>query len=238
MKYKLIKEYPGSGKLGKILTNECEGIENYPEFWQEIKEYPKIISFRTIGDTEHSICSLNYDKTYGNGHHLLSSMLHDQPCVDSGDFEIYKVAKSETEVFTIGDKFTFKGLGGVNWMIKSDVIQGFYYYNENIRVKYHNGGIDINKIIKTKDCLFITEDGVEIFEGNHFVWVTEDWDILGDLACASSGKRKENKYFSNKGTAEKYINENKPMFSKKQIKDILKEKGFIGTDVLKQKLGI
>ena len=43
-KFKLIKEYPGSGELGKVLTNECEGIENWSEYWEEIKEEPILIT--------------------------------------------------------------------------------------------------------------------------------------------------------------------------------------------------
>ena len=32
--YRLIKEYPGSPKLGNIIDNlENDWIENYPEFW-------------------------------------------------------------------------------------------------------------------------------------------------------------------------------------------------------------
>jgi hypothetical protein len=43
-KFKLIKEYPGSGELGKILTNESEGIESWPEYWEEIKDEPILIT--------------------------------------------------------------------------------------------------------------------------------------------------------------------------------------------------
>jgi len=43
MKYKLIKEYPGSPKLGYICIKEtmnwCE-CKNYPEFWELVVEYP------------------------------------------------------------------------------------------------------------------------------------------------------------------------------------------------------
>lgn len=40
--YKLIKEYPGSPELGHIVNDICFVqifCENYPEFWQEVKEY-------------------------------------------------------------------------------------------------------------------------------------------------------------------------------------------------------
>ena len=68
-KFKLIKEYPGL-KIDTIVQYQpgvfpeyfdinsakryCErDIENYPEFWQEIKnEYPKIISIIEKGRSE------------------------------------------------------------------------------------------------------------------------------------------------------------------------------------------
>ena len=64
MKYKLIKEYPNSPKLNSIVEEDSNGIffkrigeliylytkdqiKDYPEFWEEVKEYSfEILQFR------------------------------------------------------------------------------------------------------------------------------------------------------------------------------------------------
>ena len=41
-RYRLVKEYPGSPKLGNIIDNlENDWIENYPEFWDDMTELPQ-----------------------------------------------------------------------------------------------------------------------------------------------------------------------------------------------------
>ena len=66
-KFKLIKEYPGSGELGKILTDKCEKIENWPEYWEEIKDEPILITedgkelFK--GDEYYKVNTKNWELT-------------------------------------------------------------------------------------------------------------------------------------------------------------------------------
>jgi hypothetical protein len=104
-KFKLIKEYPGSGELGKVLTNECEGIENWSEYWEEIKEEP----------------------------------------------------------------------------------------------------------------ILITEDGKELFEGDEYWFIDEEFIAYPNIVEDGCGGKKDYKYFSTKESAKKWIEENKPKWSNKDM---------------------
>lgn len=81
-----------------------------------------------------------------------------------------------------------------------------------------------------KEPLFVTEDGVELFEGDHiFPFKIKEFEIRPDFIISNntdeinlSGMKKnveQNKviYFSSKAAAEKWIAENKPVFSKAHI---------------------
>lgn len=53
-KYKLIKKYPGSPELGTII--ETREVLDYPEFWEEIVEYPvgtKVIDTESVYPLAH-----------------------------------------------------------------------------------------------------------------------------------------------------------------------------------------
>ena len=71
--------------------------------------------------------------------------------------------------------------------------------------------------------LFTTEDGVEILEGEEFYFVDSFWEIGKGKATVGCKKITLMKEFSTKEAAEKYIDENKPKFSIKDIENTLKE---------------
>ena len=81
-----------------------------------------------------------------------------------------------------------------------------------------------------KEPLFTTYDGVGIFEMKgyvHEVYKTETPKCIIMLDCFPNNKSSyffsddNYKYFSTKEAAEKWIDENKPVFSKKQIVDAI-----------------
>jgi hypothetical protein len=122
-KFKLIKQYPGSPKLGTIVTKTCgwytEGpgsttydqhlIENDPEYWQEIKQGNyQIISFFYNG-WDGKIATLNekgnYSTSYEKRGWTLHEMLNVGASVKSGQIKIHSVKRlSDGEIFTLGDR--------------------------------------------------------------------------------------------------------------------------------------
>jgi len=280
-KYKLIKEFPGSPELGTVVEKEDSSffinthygfrmrqseIENFPEFWEEIKsEYPKIISFKSTfnGAYDGFICKL---KPNGNYNTLVSgdigdigcslhSMLHEGCCVDSGHFKIYQVQTSESDIWTVGDKIENPFPNNPIVKAYDTTIKRFVLHpNGNFTVwvvagnDISQGSIGINELKKAKPFLFTTEDGVDIFEGDTSVMLPKNKLSSSEITCSEKykgGQRNIYLYFSTKEAAEKYIDENKPKFSKKQIADVLNVwlasagKNQMGLyDQIKGKLGI
>lgn len=95
-----------------------------------------------------------------------------------------------------------------------------------------NGHSDMTSIAKdwpeyfeeVKERLFVANDGAEIYKGDSYFLVRKDLTIFKEepnhlqygnpFPCIS---------FSTREAAEKYIDENKPMYSKKQIKEALEK---------------
>jgi hypothetical protein len=217
-------------------------VENSND-WEEIKEFPKIISFRRISDK--MLYTLGWDDLYWGKEaivgHTLDTMITQSE--NKGYTEIYQVAVSETEVFTLGDKvkdpFT-DGFDVVSKFIickdpKKDVVISIYRPDligklvANVGNCFGNCNIEVSKLEKAPEVLFVTEDGVEIFKGDKFYYIS----IRNPNPVCHSGYAQEEsamntnyKYFSTIEAAKKYIDENKPIYSKKQVREAI-ESSFV-----------
>ena len=71
--------------------------------------------------------------------------------------------------------------------------------------------------------LFVTEDKVKIFKGNSYVILYDysDWNIVTGFIANGNHDALEGLNFSTEKAAQAYIEENKPIYSKKQIKEAL-----------------
>lgn len=210
-KYKLIKEYPGSPRLGTELTPKVDKEDtdtnnfywegswfnpnNYPEFWEEIIE--KDYEILEIQGKYGSISS--YKEQYDS---------------DLKDKSIYKIKRlSDDEIFTIDDIVI--GNSNIKYNISSFVINGRF---GKIIINGHD--IHLNECTKVKQPLFTTEDCVDIFDGNEFYFIAQNFSgntcgklkaKLGVLAEFSEAR------FSTKEKAEEYILMNKPCLSFQDI---------------------
>src|SRR5690606_35481836 len=86
-----------------------------------------------------------------------------------------------------------------------------------------NGHVSINRIEKVNDPVFITEDGVDMFDCDKYYYVIED-KVYSNTVNATyfecSNAPNGNKRFSTREKAEEYILYNKPCLSIKDIEDI------------------
>ena len=118
-KFKLIKEYPGFyGELGRIAEEIEEDsfkyewkhgrtdkfnlsyFTSYPEFWEEIKEYPKIISFRSDNGSLYNLTP-NGKYSFGRGYaEFTLNACFNSFIAKELKFEIYQV-QTENDVFTV-----------------------------------------------------------------------------------------------------------------------------------------
>ena len=98
MKYKLIKEYPGSPRLGTITDRTMYFPEYYPSFWQPVveKDY-EILSLARFCSIKPTITDVsNYGDEY------IEALLK---CDKARVHSVKRV--SDGEVFTISDKTNF-----------------------------------------------------------------------------------------------------------------------------------
>ena len=228
-KYKLKKWYPSLPKempvgFEVIKDNLCnylnprtrfyplasDEVENNPEFWEEIKE-PEFQILEAKTSVKVSLSPENIST------------------------EIYKVLRlSDNVTFSVGDKCNLKnGNGNRNPILRFEV------RNENFGLeKYRNkdrivvfletmhetewGPIELDSLVKSKEPLFITEDGVDIYENDTVHWC-RDFKWLYELRFVKEHLvldfKNEYKVFSTEKAANDWIDLNKPMYSKKQIMD-------------------
>jgi len=238
-RYKLLQVYPGVGlTVGSIVekvhhmysyesaddtptTYSAYIVENHPEFWQEVKDFPKITSFR-INDPHSSpfIAELCENGKYctctgiKEGNHTLNEMLHEGNCVDSGFIEIYQVQVESGEVFTLGDK--------IKGDLKTpEIIKRFgFLKNELVIYPEHSFFYRFKDVVK-ESPLLTTEDGVDIYTGHRVYFVDAHFKPGFSICFPDVPVDTSRKYFSTKEAAEKWINE--PMFSRKDILDVLEE---------------
>lgn len=199
MRYKLIKEYPGSPKLGTILTHEELQYCNWDEYYEEIveKDY-EILSL--IEDKFIYLCD-KYSKDYI--HQLFNTI----------GVNIHSVKRlSDGEIFTIGDFVNDRTISSfsINWMEP-----GFKVHCDDVGKGNINDGcfFELQDLKKLKQPLFTTEDGVDIFEGDEVTWLFRDELKIAGTRKADKNMYTDLKYFSKKEKAEEHILMNKPCLS-------------------------
>jgi len=236
IKYKLIKEYPGSHPKGSVSKLD---YSNYPDFWQKVEELDyEILSFKNINSgslvdlhSNNLYCCKESDTYKGIG------VETKEDCMSKESLCIHSVRRlSDGEVFTIGDSIDFEDFGNKgNQPIEKIEID----YFDNTRITAWDGpyGIGISKWKNQsiKNPLFTTEDGVDIFEGDDFFFPnTHVWVISKTKADTKMIHHviEVNKYktFSNKEKAEEYLLLNKPCLSIQEVKNIMyKDRCFFAT---------
>jgi len=243
MKYKLIKDYPTNTlSLGSTVIKDSRNqyiskdiqifgeseVELYPEFWEKVEENDfEIISFRrTDPNSDKSgfryVFSQNSKNYVSNGvEFTLDFMLHERSCVDTGDFIIESIKRlSDNEVFTIGDKVKHFYLSQDNSTItKIYTIETIYTLeSDGIRFYVGNGlNLGLKQLEKILKPIFITEDNVELFEGDKFWHVDLYFGINQGIIGNPFKKLKGYHEFSTKEASQEYVDLYKPQYSMKNI---------------------
>ena len=239
MKYKLIKEYPGSPKLGTVLVKKENGwyerehspgcahlpqyIENSPEFWQEVKNpHYEILAFKHVNSGDLSTKRKN------------GLFLNDPDPNKDGQYReyrdfsiwtIYRVKRlSDGEVFTVGDRYEV-----TNPIKETRTIGIMYESSDKLMIRPREFGIsELCEIQKPKKPILTTEDGVDLYKGDVALRVLtkSSWPIEGITIYKEWWDRQpiltDWKYFSTKEAAEKYVYLHKPMFTRQDILSFVK----------------
>jgi len=216
-KYKLIKEYPGSLRLGtKILSDDTQFVTNFPEYWEEVveKEY-EILSI--IFESSNRIDTLRENGLYAisTGSNKQETGKYSIDCYYLG-WEIHSVKRlSDGEVFTIGDEIIDEDLGVCS-------IRGFKIINNKMHIIYLDYDYPLEKTIKHKQKLFTTEDGVDIYEGNKYWCINiKDFNYWASICKSKTQLHKDYRAFSTEKAAENYIKCHKPVLSYNDVSKIM-----------------
>lgn len=232
--------FPEDESIFTCLGLTKDSVENSPEFWEKVVEKTyEVLQYRCNALNENIIATLKEDGLY---HFDGSSMIYSPAkTITNINYKIHSVKRlSDGEIFTIGDKI--KDCNSQNTITEFEIKDENGYRWKSIGVKYESGGIDLTFVEKTKQPLFTTEDGVDIFEGNDIWWVAVNLDTeLGAFDKLFSYKKfnwktgnpsqsKNYKWFSTKEKAQEYIIMNKPCLSINVVMDMLKNKSFVRID--------
>jgi len=190
-KFKLIKEYPGSGHLGITVSRKTpngmyEGweynyyskhVENYPEYWEEVieKDYEILIS-RVVPNTILSVKRL-----------------------------------SDGEVFTVGDKITGYSYEDARSIQTIKICT----YTGIIKLEQEKGFTSLDSATKLKQPIFLTHDGKDIFNGDK-VWYVNKENFYYDYILAFPEVKFNSEiraYFLTREAAEDYVERNKVLFT-------------------------
>ena len=248
-KFKLIKEYPGSPKLGTIATEIAPYMYQYKNTFGTIKN---IFNLHTYPEFWQEIVEKDYEILYILGiDNKIIPYLTKTECINyliQSGFKIHSVKRlSDGEIFTIGDKIT--GKSKYNCTINTIELNPDY---PQIIFNRFDEGIDLINAKHIKKPLFTTEDGVDIYVGDNYfeliipgfhnaqcVWNILPYEGRCNLIYDQEGNRKHFRlWFSTKEKAEEYILMNKPCLSlndifntvtwldnsKKLLKELVKQK--------------
>ena len=202
-KYKLIKAYPGSPKVGDIVKGY--GRDSWSEYWEEVveKDY-EILSYLKKGSTT---CTTT--KRRGGENH-------------EEFWNIYSVKRlSDGEVFTLGDKIKVYQHGSTNTIDKISEERNSLFKN-GIWFVYDSGGCSIDYAIKQPRPIYLTHDGKDIFPED-IVWYVNKENFYHDYIKAYPEVKFNSDiraYFLTEEEAKKYIIENKPALSIKEFWEI------------------
>lgn len=219
-------------KTGEIATYE-DGVLKSSGFCVEIGVEPSSEFWEEVIEKDFEILSLHPNNNYTGVYQILT----DKENIDSwmhpsgrGNWEIHSIRRlNDREVFTVGDKINY---------IKDDIpsgvkIRSFEIHGNKIYINSHyNAAHLLERNLsnwKKHNCLFTTEDGYEIFLGDEYCAVTQNFTLFKHKAMKYSGKNESIlKYFKEKTNAELYIFENKPLLS---YNDVWYKLGRGGNDI-------
>lgn len=235
-KFKLIKEYPGSPKLGVIANdyrNSLQGqyyytleegygqinkelVDGQTEYWEEIKEKTyEIMAYKTENG---AIWERRGDNFYCEPFGAVI-----EETLTSVGVDIYSIKRLlDGKIFTIKDNTNYgiiKSFGTSSYFKDRIFIK---FEGEQV-CKYLDASIELNKFIPK--VLFTTEDGVGIKEGDKYFSVLEpDWNYeIVEQECTNKGlsyQRPGIKHFSIKEKAEEYKLMNKNSLSINELQNI------------------
>jgi hypothetical protein len=207
------------------------GVEPSSEFWELVpqKEF-EIMSFITnmaIGIIEKGnivkrCSSIEFHGASGG----LPIYAREDNLLKNGAWSIHSIKRlSDGEVFTIGDEVNHPGYAK-GWTIASFKPDGCYFTIQDTNDGFCTG--DRCLYIQKLKPVFTTQDGVDIYPGDHYFFVEkEDPTTIFPRKVPTNLREYEvyNNYhlrFSSRNAAEDYVQQNKRCLSVQDVHNVIK----------------
>ena len=225
---------PCSAKYSNTIRISPQQVENYSEYWEEIKPVERdfeILEFIRDGRDE----VFTKGKT---GFWCRFAECPEEVLLRNTNYKISKVERlSGQEVFKIGDKAQSTGSTNPH-KIESFKIMQKQIARDRATGRWINDGVDrmwvtwdkngggnwLDNIELVREPILVTEDGVKIFEGDEYFSVDSETFRIGVKFIANKPSNEfYNKffnslyYYSTKEAAEEYIRLNKPQYSLEEV---------------------
>jgi hypothetical protein len=234
MQYKLIKDFPASPELGTIVTKQKNGhylyvndlndaslfwdreIENYPEFWEEVKE--KEYTILSFVNSSKDLFNIDENGSYRYktwSKNVTSLSLKDMLAFNNKIHSVRR--KHDQQTFEIGEQIKALSTDTKNVTLKIEKIE---LIGSAIHLWGNNYSISLMCAEKApiRKPILITEDGVEMFgDINYNLFSVLPSDNFREartyLEFARNEKNGKWLHFHTKEAREEYIKWNKPMYS-------------------------
>lgn len=236
-RYKLKKLYPFCNyKLGAIVEIhelDNDNYKNFPDNWEDItKDNYEILSFICLKCKYKKTENGDYiqsEENWSNGHSVLKL---ENLIEREHTYKIHSVKRlSDGEVFTIGDRVIRGSSDGCTSPCKAvRNISRIYIKHNALLFDDLDGGINtafqLLLFLKIKQPLFTTEDGIDIYENDTVYEVKKSFEIFyydqWRSHFGNNGKPiNNNKTFSTREKAKKYILDNRPCLSFNEVIECL-----------------
>ncbi len=186
-----------------MLPEEFEGnplrkmaVENYDEKYYTAKKH--LWDYTNDRHGWFLACSFEWNKTKEGRFYW--QLIFDN--INSGKIKL--IEPTDTPEFVWTDELVVEF---TSWSLKdAHTMQGRY------------ADIEQFKASKQRKPVFVTDNGVGIFNNDEYFFVDERYNVLSGYCSRFSGGRKDYKYFSTRELAEAYVSEHKPRFSLYDIK--------------------
>lgn len=207
----IVKKEKKSGLYTNINKKSCTHL-NYEvenkEFWEEVveKDY-EILKFKK---SRTGVVTNSDWRPFGGE-----------------EWGIYSIRRlSDGEVFTVGDR--------IDSYCESGCITKFELTKNNVKVHFlddksthQNEWTFLNNLIKAKEKLFTTEDGVSVYDMDEVYVVDRNTFVICKYTMSRDPERgclyipHSNMYFSTKKLANKWVDDNRPQYSKSDIEEMI-----------------
>jgi hypothetical protein len=214
--YGIVTRFEVRGKQMAVQTEHCISVNYDLSLLEKVKDKDyEILSFVDYKNVKE-FYKKNINGGFTNG---LSNVRCDENYLLDNNYKIHSVKrKFDNVIFNIGDKISSDGVNQDAPISEFRIHKNSLYVSgENIAWGVHLK--DLEKVKQQPILRFKAQDGKNIYEGDRFYTVTDNFEIVFSDAVGGQVLTPEIilRSYSTQGAAREYIIQNKPTLSLKEV---------------------